>query len=408
MTDLDPRTLWDLARLQTSPHVEPAGDAEVGIRPILYEGEPYRGRPSRVFAYVGVPEPPHPAAPHEKLLPGMVLVHGGGGTAFREWVAMWNARGYAAIAMDLGGCGAHRQPLDDGGPPQSEEAKFANPAENWPDHWVYHSVASVIRAHSLLRSLPGVDPERIGLTGISWGGYLTCLVSALDARFKCAVPVYGCGFLQENSVWIERGSFDHLDDAGRRAWHERCDPSRYVGHATMPLLFSTRPTDVHYRLDSLRKTYSLVPPSLLHLGVRVGLGHSHPHGWSPPEIARFADHHFRGAPALPRVMAGEQARSASSDLRPTASPQFSPDGHSLAATYTAARPLTEASLAFTRSTGPWQDRTWHHAPASHSPAGTLEAAIPSNTTACFFTLTDDLNGYASSPHVVIDESASAR
>jgi hypothetical protein len=70
----------------------------------------------------------------------------------------------------------------------------------------------------------------------------------------------------------------------------------------MPLLFSTRPTDVHYRLDSLRKTYSLVPPALLHLAVRVGLGHSHPHGWSPPEIVRFADHTFRATPALPRAM----------------------------------------------------------------------------------------------------------
>ena len=389
---VDVRTLWDLARLQTAPGFEPAGEAEVGVRPILYEGEPYRGRPTRVFAYLGVPEPPHPAAPRETSLPGIVLVHGGGGTAFREWVAMWNARGYAAIAMDLGGCGAGRQPLEDGGPPQSEEAKFANPEESWPDHWVYHSVANVIRAHSLLRSLSGVDPERIGLTGISWGGYLTCLVSALDARFKCAVPVYGCGFLQANSVWIERGSFEPLGETGRRVWHERCDPSQYVRHATMPLLFSTRPTDVHYRLDSLRKTYSLVPPELLHLAIRVGLGHSHPHGWSPPEIARFSDHYFRGAPLLPRASA----------------PELALDGRSLTANYTTERPLAEAALAFTRDTGPWQERTWHHAPAAHSPTGSLRADIPTGTTACFLTLTDALGGYTSSPHVVIGEGTSAR
>ena len=390
MISPDPRALWDLGRLQTPPHFESAGEGEVGVRPITYEGEPYKGRPSRVFAYLGVPEPPHPAAPYETSVPGMVLVHGGGGTAFREWVAMWNARGYAAIAMDLGGCASDRQPLESGGPPQSEEAKFADPAENWPDHWVCHSVANVIRAHSLLRSLPGVDPDRIGLTGISWGGYLTCLVSALDSRFGCAVPVYGCGFLQENSVWIERGSFDHLDDAGRRAWHERCDPSRYVGLATMPLLFSTRPTDVHYRLDSLRKTYSLVPPPLLHLAIRVGLGHSHPHGWSPPEIARFADHTFRGAPALPRI----------------STPNL--DHRALAATFTAERPIAEATLAFTHDDGPWQERTWQHAPGTHSKDGRLLAEIPDETTACFFALTDDLGGYASSPHVVIGESSSAR
>ena len=33
----------------------------------------------------------------------MVLVHGGGGTAFAEWVKAWTSRGYAAIAMDT--CG---------------------------------------------------------------------------------------------------------------------------------------------------------------------------------------------------------------------------------------------------------------------------------------------------------------
>ena len=47
----------------------------------------------------------------------------------------------------------------------------------------------VILAHSLLRSWPRVDPERIGLTGISWGGYLTCIATGVDNRFKFAIPV---------------------------------------------------------------------------------------------------------------------------------------------------------------------------------------------------------------------------
>jgi hypothetical protein len=34
----------------------------------------------------------------------MVLIHGGGGTAFADWVRLWTGRGYAAIAMDLCGC----------------------------------------------------------------------------------------------------------------------------------------------------------------------------------------------------------------------------------------------------------------------------------------------------------------
>jgi len=29
------------------------------------------------------------------------------------------------------------------------------------------------------------------VTGISWGGYLTCIVAGIDDRLKAAVPVYG-------------------------------------------------------------------------------------------------------------------------------------------------------------------------------------------------------------------------
>ena len=69
-----------------------------GVRAIWLEGAAYRGRPTRVFAWLGVP-----AGAQPRSLPGMVLVHGGGGTAFATWVHRWVKRGYAAIAIDT--CG---------------------------------------------------------------------------------------------------------------------------------------------------------------------------------------------------------------------------------------------------------------------------------------------------------------
>ena len=61
-----------------------------------------------------------------------------------------------------------------------------------------------------------MDRRRIGITGISWGGYLTCIVAGLDDRLKVAVPVYGCGFLGDDSVW-KAGSLAKMTPRGSRA-----------------------------------------------------------------------------------------------------------------------------------------------------------------------------------------------
>ena len=54
-------------------------------------------------------------------------------------------------------------------------------------------------------SLPEVDADRTGLTGISWGGIIAEIVAGVDGRLKFIVPVYASGFLGEGFL-LERGA----------------------------------------------------------------------------------------------------------------------------------------------------------------------------------------------------------
>jgi len=54
------------------------------------------------------------------------------------------------------------------------------------------------RGVDYLATLPQVDPARLGVTGLSGGGWQTIVLSALDERIKVAVEVAGFGSLESN------------------------------------------------------------------------------------------------------------------------------------------------------------------------------------------------------------------
>jgi dienelactone hydrolase/uncharacterized protein YcfL len=277
--------LWDLKALSKSPEIEWI-NKKGNVYTLIYKSVDYEGRPTQVFAYYSNPDLIMGKMQGNGKFPGVVLIHGGGGKAFKEWVEKWAADGYAAIAMDLSGNDGDGKKLGQAGADQSDVNKFQKiEKSNLRNVWPYHAVASVILAHSLLLSLPEVNASKTCITGISWGGYLTCIAASLDNRFKAAAPVYGCGYNDESDIFKE--PLNRLSLEGKQKWMKYFDPSTYLSFANPRFLFINGNKDLFYNLMPYHKTYSLVDRDRRTVCIKPEMKHSHIHGWEPDEIRYF-------------------------------------------------------------------------------------------------------------------------
>ncbi len=359
-----PESFFEVPKVTPAPEV-----SEEGVKSVYLEGPAFQGRPTKVFAFYGLPA----GASAERKVPGIVLLHGGGGTAFARWVRLWNSRGYAAIAIDhfgnlpLGKANAwQRNPH--GGPNIDGGARVDEPLG---DQWMYHAVANTMLAHSLLRSLPEVDAERTGLTGISWGGVIASTVSGLDARFKFVVPIYGCGFISDASA--DDGSRyvgGNLPPEKAARWRALWDPANYLPRSDVPMLWVTGTNDFAFTLRALQLSHREArgPHSF---SFRVEMTHGQQVGESPEEVRVFADSIVNGGRPLVRVLAsGVESGKAWVKCEPAAA-------------------IKGVELIYTRYPGTWQNRKWETLPAAWSSDGRADIQLPKGVRACFFNITDD-------------------
>lgn len=359
-----------IRKLYAAPTVYPASlFPSPGITQTFYESVPWQGKPTRVFACYGLPENASPEHP----VPGIVLIHGGGASALADWVELWNRRGYAAISMDTCGgvpCWAPnpyfaKWPRHEYSGPKGWGQSMYDVDPPPEDQWPFHAAAAVILAHSLLRSLPGVDPERIGVTGVSWGGVIAAMVAGLDDRFRFAIPVYGCGFMNEESSGLN-SEHPQMTPERRARWYSLWDPGLYLPNADLPVLFFSGSNDFAFPPDALQKSFDAVPNPQKRLSVRVAYPHSMTECWNEETIFDFADSTLnrRPVPGLSRI-----ARN----------------GDTVSARIESERRIRSAELNFTRATGYWQDRVWNRQ-AVIPENGTLAAAIPRAASAVYFNI----------------------
>ncbi len=296
------------------PEFNPTG-AYAGIKAITYTGADIGDNKTKVFAYIGFPE----GASAENKVPAIVLVHGSqSGVPYAAWVKEWNDRGYAAICMstnnffpknNIAGDREYNGELEnwniglygvfeeDGYVSAPRNDGMNDSAKLFPLQWMYHAISAVIHANSLLRADERVDSEKVGISGVSWGGVVTSLVIGYDTRFAFAIPIYGSGYLTESHT-----VFADLFSKGRNPQYWLAE-ARF-DYADMPILWLCMNNDAPFSLNTNVKSYLHTLPNNeeTRLAAISGWGHSHVSGWGRPESYVFADSICKDGAKMPALL----------------------------------------------------------------------------------------------------------
>jgi cephalosporin-C deacetylase len=163
---------------------------------------------------------------------------------------LWSAAGYAQLVVDSRGQGHDTPDRGEGDGAQWAEG-FMTRGIGSPDHYYYRRlVTDCVRAVDAVVELPGLDPERVIITGGSQGGGLALAVAGLAPdRVAAALPdvPFLCHFRRAAEI---SGEGPYLELAKYLRWHSPhhvqptfatlayFDGVHFAQRATAPALFS--------------------------------------------------------------------------------------------------------------------------------------------------------------------------
>lgn len=182
---------------------------------------------------------------------------------------------------------------------------------------------NAIRAIDLLTQRPEVDPEKIGVTGISGGGAQSWYIAAADSRVKAAAPVCGAGTLKDHV--LNRTVDGHCDCMMPNNIYQR--DFRDIGSliAPRPLLIAQSNQDGMYRIEAVRELAAEVKKSYALYGkpgnvslVETPGSHSY-HKISRENIFSFFVEHLMNKKITPEqagdIDTSESSKASSEELR---------------------------------------------------------------------------------------------
>ncbi len=238
------------------------------------------------------------------------------------------------------------------------------------EQWMYQAMAAVLRATALLRNMPEVERNQIGIAGISWGGYLALSASSItpEETYRFAIPVYASTHFTDYPT--STVAPETVTDEQVRKWTQMWDPAPAVARTTTPTLFLSDAEDVAFNLPTWQKTTELPAQKYIQRSLRIHYSHNHERSMYSCTEAVFADAVLRKK-QLPRWG------------------MIQNDGGEIRASLEMnGRRIVNCELCYTRAEGFWADRRWTAVPVKITEKQ-VKAILPRYTTAAFFSVTDE-------------------
>ncbi len=242
----------------------------------------------RVFAYLGIPD----GATVQNKVNGIVCTHGGGGQAYAKYCLEAVRHGFAAIAFDTEGCYATsgieaKATLKDTLGHKGKD-KFSTAKNDLTEQWMYYVISDCAFMNTVLRSLDCVDENKVGITGISWGGLAVTVASCYDSRLAFCVPVYLSYFTSSQTNTGKFGDSKYnpgFDKFAADLWQ---DAATLEG-SKVPTLIINSQKDTFADTSSTSMTYNTLKKNspYSNMLIKPNLVHGQKQGASPAEIYRF-------------------------------------------------------------------------------------------------------------------------